>query len=118
MQLARLTSVYTLNPLEITATVGILSKSSIRIPLNRICNYEVRRTFLERIVGLGDVMIDTPGTSGHELVMAELDKSVIDAMLTQLNTLLAQQKIAEAGDNTELREAREDALENTETISS
>jgi len=93
--LARITTVYTLDKSEITSTKGILSKRSVRVPLNRITNYEVRRTFVERLLGLGDVLVDTAGSKEFEIGMFELDRHDIDSIVKELELCLAQSKIVQ-----------------------
>lgn len=108
--LRRMTTTYTINAIEVTGETGILSKKITRIPLNRISNYETFSSFTERILGLTDVLIDTPGGAAFELKLLELDKKDADCVTKVMRELIAQQKIAEAGSNDKLREMRERAL--------
>ena len=47
--------------INITYTIGILSTKTAVVPFTRITNVIVTRSFLERILGLGSIVIDTPG---------------------------------------------------------
>ena len=110
MYASRVTTIYAINPLEASICKGILSKTTSSAPLNRITNFELRRTFFKRLFGLADLYIDTPGTTEVELKMTELN--VHDALEFRnfLSLHLAQQKIAEAGEDEELRQIRKAAL--------
>ncbi len=52
-----------LDDANITFTVGILSTKTAVVPFARLTNVIVTRSFLERILGLGSIIIDTPGGS-------------------------------------------------------
>lgn len=109
LYLERITTVYNLNAIELTGREGVFSKSVTRIPLNRITNYESQASFIERILGLNNLLIDTPGGNGFELKLKQLNYTDAENISARLRQLLAQQKIADAGDNRELRTLREQA---------
>jgi len=52
-------TVYTLTPTKVEIRTGILSKSTQSIPLHHIDNVEVSETLKERMIGIGDVLIDS-----------------------------------------------------------
>lgn len=108
--LKRITTRYSLDAIELVEASGILSRRITRVPLNRITNYQVERSFLERILGIGSLLVDTPGGVGYEIKMRELDSSSISQLESQLGFLIGQQKIAEAAENETLRREREIAL--------
>lgn len=110
--LSRITSRYRINPLNASVTRGILSQSTQTAPLNRITNIELRRPFVKRVLGLADLMIDTPGSDEIEIQMTEMELEDAVRFKQVVTELLGRQKIVEAGDDTELRNARERALEN------
>ena len=52
-------TVYTLTTTKVEIRTGILSKSAQSIPLHHIDNVEVSETLKERMIGIGDVLIDS-----------------------------------------------------------
>ena len=46
---------------------GLIAKSSMEIPLSRINDVRFHQSILERIVGAGDLVIESAGTQGQEL---------------------------------------------------
>ncbi len=82
----RLTSIYKISDEYVSATFGILSKTHIRIPLNRIVDYQVITPLLERILGLGSIHIDTAGD--EDLIMRQVSQGEITSAVSRLNKLL------------------------------
>jgi uncharacterized membrane protein YdbT with pleckstrin-like domain len=109
LYLERITTIYNLNAIELTGREGVFSKTITRIPLNRITNYESQASFIERLLGLNNLLIDTPGGTGFELKLRQLNHIDAENISARLRQLLAQQKIADAGDNQELRSLRQQA---------
>lgn len=112
LYLQRITTIYQLNAIELTGKVGVFSKRITRIPLNRITNYESHSSFFERLLGLSNLLIDTPGGASYELTLSQLCHRDAERFSARLRQLIAQQKIADAGSNTELRQLRAQALDN------
>jgi membrane protein YdbS with pleckstrin-like domain len=52
-------TVYTLTATKLEIRTGILSKDAKNIPLRHIDNVEVSETLKERLIGIGDVLIDS-----------------------------------------------------------
>lgn len=111
LYLARITSVYTITPIEVSLEVGILSKKRRAAPLNRVTNFEVNRPLLKRILGLADLHIDTAGGSEIEIELTEMSYQDAKAFERFLSWHIGAQKVAEAGAASRLRESREQALE-------
>jgi putative membrane protein len=111
LYLSRITSIYSISPIEVSIEVGIFSKKRRAAPLNRVTNFEVNRPFLKRILGLADLHVDTAGGSEIEIELTEMTLS--DALDYQqfLSWHLGAQKAADAGDSPHLRATREAALE-------
>ena len=53
-------TVYTLTGAKLEIRTGIFSKDAISIPLRHVDNVEVSETLKERLIGIGDVLIDSP----------------------------------------------------------
>jgi len=102
--------VYEINPLEISIEVGIFSKSRAAAPLNRITNFELRRSLLERIFGLANLLIDTAGSSDVEVGLHSMRLSDAENFAKVLSLNLGQQKIIDAGEDKQLREDRVEAV--------
>ncbi|MBW2970005.1 PH domain-containing protein [Candidatus Woesearchaeota archaeon] len=51
-------------------TKGFFSRGVVRVSYNTISNVSVNQSFLQRILNYGDVMIDTPGGPGAEIVLS------------------------------------------------
>lgn len=110
LSLVRLTSRYRINPLNASVTRGIFSQSTQTAPLNRITNIELRRPFLKRILGLADLMIDTPVSDEIEIQMTEMELNDAVYFKQKVTELLGRQKIVEAGSDATLKAEREAAL--------
>lgn len=91
VSLWRLTSVYKISSECVTSTTGILSKSHIRIPINRIVDYRVLTPLFERILGIGSIKIDTAGDD--DLLMEHISKNEIALVAIKLNKLLNKQQL-------------------------
>lgn len=109
--ISRIHTRYTLDPLDLTEISGYFSKRAIKVPLNRITDYQVSRSFLQRLLGLGNIYINTPGGIGYELILRELTEQDLTTMANGLENLFEQQKIADAGRNEALVSARKQALD-------
>jgi uncharacterized membrane protein YdbT with pleckstrin-like domain len=63
---------------------GIFSRNVMRISYNTISNVSVNQTFLERIFGVGDIFIDTPGGPSAEIVLKKFHSPVkIEKMIDE-----------------------------------
>ncbi len=60
---------------EIELRKGILSKSIIRISLNKVSNVSISQSVLQRILRYGDVEIDTPGGPTAEIVLKGFEEA-------------------------------------------
>jgi uncharacterized membrane protein YdbT with pleckstrin-like domain len=45
---------------------GVFAKSGIEIPLERVMNVNFRQSFFERIIGAGDLLIESGGVDGQQ----------------------------------------------------
>lgn len=89
----RISKVYQIDNLNLSSHTGIFSKSIVRIPLNRITNYQVTQSFIERIMGLGSLIIDTAGGDAAELAMQSMEIRDIELLIRNLDALLAENKL-------------------------
>ncbi len=83
--LITLTYSYELGPDELIIHKGILSKLSRSVPVANIDNLAVQRSIFDRLLGVGNICIDTPGGTGYELVFKHVE-------ITALNEVVAEMK--------------------------
>ena len=63
---------------------GIFSRNVMRISYNTISNVSVNQSFLERILGYGDIFIDTAGGPSAEIVLKKFQGAVkIEKMIEE-----------------------------------
>jgi membrane protein YdbS with pleckstrin-like domain len=58
------TTIFILTPTKLEIESGFFSKSSRNIPLRHVQDVFVSETFKERLIGIGDIIIDTAATEG------------------------------------------------------
>ncbi len=56
---------YTLTPDKIEISTGIFSKTVRNIPLSKVQDVTVEQTLLQRLLGLGHVIVDSAGATGN-----------------------------------------------------
>ncbi|HKQ77905.1 MAG TPA: PH domain-containing protein [Blastocatellia bacterium] len=78
-------TVYTLTTAKVEIRTGMLSKSAQSIPLHHIDNVEVSETLKERMIGIGDVLIDSAALDS-KMVMNNIrsPRKYADMILYQL----------------------------------
>ena len=84
----RFTCSYRLTNQCVTGSTGILSRQHIRIALNQIVDYRIVRPLLERLIGLGNLNIDTAGRDGDELIMNQISLLELEKAVLRLDVLL------------------------------
>ena len=62
---------------DITMKIGVLNTKSVVVPYGQITNVNVKRTLFDRVMGLGLIEVDTPGTDVAELTMDYISKNDI-----------------------------------------
>ncbi|MBN1202093.1 MAG: PH domain-containing protein [Anaerolineae bacterium] len=53
---------------------GVFTKEERAVPLNRVQDISISYGIVRRILGHGDIRIETAGTAGTEIVMKNIDK--------------------------------------------
>ena len=77
---------YTLTPTKLEIQTGLLSKSRRNVPLRHIQDVFVSETFKERLIGIGDIMIDTAASeSTIRLDNVHEPRRYADMILEQLH---------------------------------
>lgn len=59
------TSLYVLTSERLMTRRGLISKSGIEIPLENITNVNFSQSMIERMIGAGDLLVESAGTSGQ-----------------------------------------------------
>jgi len=78
-------TVYTLTTVKIEIRHGIFSKTSRNIPLRHVQDVTVSETFKERLLGIGDVLIDSAAIEGKILMSNIKDpRKYADLILNEL----------------------------------
>jgi uncharacterized membrane protein YdbT with pleckstrin-like domain len=87
--LRRWTTLYTITNHEVILTSGIFARHAVAAPTNRITNISGRQSFLERLLGLANLYIDTAGGDQPEIVfprMTKADASLANEILKKMST--------------------------------
>ena len=63
---------------------GVLKRTALDIPFDRVQGINVNRKLVERVVGLVTVVIDTPGTIAAEGQLPSVDPEVADRLLEEV----------------------------------
>jgi uncharacterized membrane protein YdbT with pleckstrin-like domain len=75
---------------------GVVSKSGIEIPLDRVNNVIFRQTLFERMLGAGDLMIESAGESGQQHFENVRKPSAVQKEIYHQMELLEQSRISPA----------------------
>jgi uncharacterized membrane protein YdbT with pleckstrin-like domain len=59
---------------SIVRHTGVFTRDERAIPLNQIQDVTINYGIIRRLLGLGDIAIDSAGTSGIEIFMKDVDK--------------------------------------------
>lgn len=60
---------------------GVLSKSGLEIPLDRVMNISYHQALWERILGSGDLVVESAGESGHQFFSDVADPSGVQNLI-------------------------------------
>ena len=79
--ITRKLAVFSLNEEYVSSRAGFLSKKIISIPLSRIQNVGLKMSFFQRIINVGEIVVESAGeeiqsekTGENEVVMFNIDK--------------------------------------------
>ncbi|MDI9369875.1 MAG: PH domain-containing protein [Synergistota bacterium] len=59
---------------EVTFEKGIVSKQSVEIGMQQIRSIEVRQTVFQRMMGVGDLLVASSGTSAYEIIVPSIEE--------------------------------------------
>ena len=80
---------YTLTDTTIEIDRGLISRTTQNIPLRRIQDVTVSATMSQRMLGMGDVIIDNASEDGGKVILNDIDspKKYAELMLRQMRLL-------------------------------
>lgn len=80
---------YTLTETKLEIDEGFISRSTRSVPLRRIQDVTVVATATQRLLGIGDVMIDNASDDGTKVVLNDINspKEYADTLLRQMRRL-------------------------------
>jgi membrane protein YdbS with pleckstrin-like domain/ribosomal protein L40E len=80
---------YTLTDTTIEIDKGLISRSTQNVPLRRIQDVTVSSTFLQRLLGFGDIVIDNASETGGKVILDNIDspRQYADLLLQQMRRL-------------------------------
>jgi membrane protein YdbS with pleckstrin-like domain len=80
---------YSLTDTTIEIDRGLISRTTQNIPLRRIQDVTVSATFMQRILGMGDVIIDNASEDGGKVILDDIDspKKYAELMLRQMRQI-------------------------------
>ena len=80
---------YTLTDTKLEVASGLVASTTRNVPLRRIQDVTVSATALQRLVGLGDIVIDNASEEGGKVVLKDIDapRRYSDLLLKQMAKL-------------------------------
>ena len=77
---------YTLTQDKLEIDSGLISRTTTSLPLTRVQDVTVKSTITQRLLGLGDIIVDNAGTDGDRIVFANIDRprKYADILLEQV----------------------------------
>jgi uncharacterized membrane protein YdbT with pleckstrin-like domain len=80
---------YTLTDTTIEIDRGLISRTTQNIPLRRIQDVTVSATMMQRLLGMGNVIIDNASEDGGKVILDDIDspKKYAELMLRQMRQL-------------------------------
>jgi len=70
VELARASTTYTITDRRVIKEVGILGKSTTSTIYKQITDVHMKQSFIQQLLGIGTIGINTAGTSGMEILIA------------------------------------------------
>ncbi|MBS1770715.1 MAG: PH domain-containing protein [Acidobacteria bacterium] len=65
---------YTLTDTKLEIDSGFIARTRRNIPLRRVQDVTVSSTFLQRLLGFGDIVIDNASEGGERIILDDIDK--------------------------------------------
>lgn len=80
---------YSLTDTTIEIDKGLISRSTQNVPLRRIQDVTVSSSFLQRLLGFGDIVVDNASETGGKVILDNIDspRKYADLLLDQMRRL-------------------------------
>lgn len=80
---------YTLTETTIEIDKGLISRSTQNVPLRRIQDVTVSSSFLQRLLGFGDIVVDNASETGGKVILDNIDspRKYADLLLERMRHL-------------------------------
>ncbi|NOT48184.1 MAG: PH domain-containing protein [Acidobacteria bacterium] len=80
---------YSLTETTIEIDKGLISRSTQNVPLRRIQDVTVSSSFIQRLLGFGDIVIDNASETGGKVILDNIDspRKYADLLLEQMRRL-------------------------------
>ncbi|MFA5108664.1 MAG: PH domain-containing protein [Candidatus Micrarchaeia archaeon] len=75
---------------EVVYETGMLNHRKIRAPIQMITDSQIKRTFVEKLVGISDLYINTSGGAHDEIVANDFESKEVEAMHDEIYRLIRQ----------------------------
>lgn len=77
---------YTLTESKLEIDSGFISRTTTNVPLGRVQDVTVNATIAQRLLGLGDIVVDNAGTDARTLTLKNVDspRKYADQLLKQM----------------------------------
>ncbi|MFH0818258.1 MAG: PH domain-containing protein [Candidatus Micrarchaeota archaeon] len=85
----QLSRTYYFSAEEVAIEQGLFSKTTRSVPTANIDNLTVRRSIFGRLLGFGDICVDTPGGTGYELVMLHIEINTLNEVVSEMKEHMA-----------------------------
>ena len=79
------TTEFVLTSSRIIVRTGILSKAGLEIPLGRVMNISYHQAVWERILGTGDLIVESAGEDGHQLFTDVAKPALVQNLIYKLH---------------------------------
>jgi uncharacterized membrane protein YdbT with pleckstrin-like domain len=77
-----------LNDDELVYDSGIFSHHRVSAPISRITDTKIQRTFLDRLTGIADLLVNTSGTASVEIYANDFSFSELSSLHSELRSLI------------------------------
>jgi uncharacterized membrane protein YdbT with pleckstrin-like domain len=80
---------YTLTDSRVEIDAGLISRTTHSVPLRRVQDVTVSATVQQRMLGLGDIVVDNAGTDGEPIILKNVDspRKYADKLMKQVQRL-------------------------------
>ena len=92
---------FKLDETQLVLNSGILTKDVMNIPLDRIQSVQMHQNFIQRILGITGLKIDTAGSSSEELEIPALKRKKAESLLELLKSKIRNEALPKSDERME-----------------